>query len=148
MIKSCTVWSIPPGMWIIPLSSVFTLYILPTQWGQLWCHSTFVMWSPSRSVCVIVAEMRQISHRLPGPGEEKGQHGLSLKGRAPWSTSATLSRGECPWHLLWQTFIGFNLHRNAGHIRKAHQSLSGWNDQIIDNIQRTMRAYLESRSDS
>ena len=31
-------------------------------------------------------------------------------------------------------FIGFNLHRNTG---KAHQSLSGRNDQIIDNIQRT-----------
>ena len=45
-------------------------------------------------------------------------------------------------------FIGFNLHRNTGHIHKAHQSLSGRNDQIIDNIQRTLRAYLESRSDS
>ena len=31
-------------------------------------------------------------------------------------------------------FIGFILHRNTG---KAHQSLSGRNDQIIDNIQRT-----------
>ena len=39
-------------------------------------------------------------------------------------------------------FIGFNLHRNTGHIRKAHQSLSGRNDQIIDNIQRTMRLIL------
>ena len=45
-----------------------------------------------------------------------------------------------PW-----AFIGFNLHRNTG---KAHQSLSGSNDQTIDNIQRTMRAYLESGSDS
>ena len=42
-------------------------------------------------------------------------------------------------------FIGFNLHRNTG---KIHQSLSGNNDQTIDNIQRTMRAYLESGSDS
>ena len=42
-------------------------------------------------------------------------------------------------------FIGFNLHRNTG---KAHQSLSGSNDQTIDNIQRTMRAYSESGSDS
>ena len=42
-------------------------------------------------------------------------------------------------------FIGFSLHRNTG---KAHQSLSGSNDQIIDNIQRTMRAYSESGSDS
>ena len=37
-------------------------------------------------------------------------------------------------------FIGFNLHRNTG---KAHQSLSGSKDQIIDNIQRTLRAYSE-----
>ena len=42
-------------------------------------------------------------------------------------------------------FSGFSLHRNTG---KAHQSLSGRNDQIIDNIQRTLRAYLESGSDS
>ena len=44
-------------------------------------------------------------------------------------------------------FIGFNLHRNTGHIRKA-QSLSGSNDQTIDNIQRTMRDYSELGSDS
>ena len=30
-------------------------------------------------------------------------------------------------------FVGFNLHRNTGHIHKAHQSLPGRNDQIIDN---------------
>ena len=35
-------------------------------------------------------------------------------------------------------FIGFNLHRNTGHIRKA-QSLSGSNNQV-GNIQRTPRA--------
>ena len=43
-------------------------------------------------------------------------------------------------------FIGFNLHRNTGHIHKAHQSLSGSNDETIDNIQRTLRAYSESGS--
>ena len=37
-------------------------------------------------------------------------------------------------------FIGFNLHRNIG---KAHQSLSGSKDQIIDNKQRTLRPYSE-----
>ena len=42
-------------------------------------------------------------------------------------------------------FIGFNLHRNTG---KAHQSLSGSNDQTIDNFQRTMRTDSESGSDS
>ena len=38
-------------------------------------------------------------------------------------------------------FTGFNLHRNTG---KAHPSLSGSRDQIIDNKQRTLRAYSES----
>ena len=45
------------------------------------------------------------------------------------------------------SFIGFNLHRNIGYICKA-QSLSGSNDQTIDDIQRTLRAYSESGSDS
>ena len=44
-------------------------------------------------------------------------------------------------------FIGFSLHRNTGHMYKAHQSLSCSNDQGIDNIQRTIRAYSESGSD-
>ena len=43
------------------------------------------------------------------------------------------------------TFIGLNLHRNSG---KAHQSLSSSKDQTIDNIQRTIRAYSESGSDT
>ena len=36
-------------------------------------------------------------------------------------------------------FIRFILHKNTG---KAHQSLSGSKDQTIDNIQRTLRAFL------
>ena len=46
-----------------------------------------------------------------------------------------------------QWAFGFNLHRNTGHIHKA-QSSSGRNDQTIDNIQRPLRAYFESGSDS
>ena len=42
-------------------------------------------------------------------------------------------------------FIGFNLHSNTS---KVHQSLSGSNDQTIDNIQKTMRAHSELKSDS
>ena len=41
-------------------------------------------------------------------------------------------------------FIGFSLPRNTG---KAHQSLSGSNDQGTGNIQRTIRAYSVSGSD-
>ena len=44
------------------------------------------------------------------------------------------------------TFIEFNLHRNTGYRRKAHQSLSDSNYQTIDNTQRTMRTYSESGS--
>ena len=65
------------------------------------------------------------SQGLLSPVEEKGQHGHSLKRRAPRPLP--------------------NLHRNTGHIWKAHQSLSGSNNQI-DNKQRTLRAYSESGS--
>ena len=41
------------------------------------------------------------------------------------------------------TFIGFTLHRNTD---KSPQSLSGSEDQKIDNIQRTRRVYPESGS--
>ena len=50
-------------------------------------------------------------------------------------------------HLLPWAFTGFSLYRNTGCIHKAHQSLSGSDDQGIDNIQRTIRAYSESGSD-
>ena len=50
-------------------------------------------------------------------------------------------RGQEPFP-QW-AFIGFSLHRNTG---KAHQSLSGSEDQTIDNIQRTLSAYSESGS--
>ena len=60
---------------------------------------------------------------------------------------ANLSKEKGQEPVLQWAFIGFNLHRNTGDISKA-QSLSGSNDQTIDNIQRTMRAYLESGSDS
>ena len=50
--------------------------------------------------------------------------------------------------LLLDGFYWVYLHRNTGHMGKARQSLSGSNDQTIDNIQRTLRAYSESGSDS
>ena len=59
---------------------------------------------------------------------------------------ADLSKEKGQKPFLW-AFIGFNLHRNIGCMHKA-QSLSGNDNQRIDNIQRTMRAYLESRPDS
>ena len=61
---------------------------------------------------------------------------------------ADLSKEEDKEPVPQWAFIGFNLHRNTGGICKAHQSLSDRNDQIRDNIQRTLRAYSESRSDS
>ena len=59
---------------------------------------------------------------------------------------ADLSKEKGQEHVPQSAFIGFNLHRNTGHICKA-QSLSESNDQTIDTIQRTLRAYLESGSD-
>ena len=58
---------------------------------------------------------------------------------------ADLSKEKGQGPVLQWAFTGFNLHRNTG---KAHQSLSGSKDQTIDNIQRTLRAYSESGSDS
>ena len=70
----------------------------------------------------------------------------STKTRSAWGGKvADLSKekGQEPFP---QWAFGFNLHRNTGHIHKA-QSSSGRNDQTIDNIRRTMRAYLELGSD-
>ena len=50
---------------------------------------------------------------------------------------ADLSKEKVWEPVLQWAFIGFNFLRNTGRIRKAHQSFSGRNDQIIDNIQRT-----------
>ena len=58
---------------------------------------------------------------------------------------ADLSKEKGQEPLPQWAFIGFNFHKNTGHICKAHQSLSGSNNQI-DNIQRTLRAYSESGS--
>ena len=41
-------------------------------------------------------------------------------------------------------FIGFNLHRNTGCICKAHQSLLGRSDQILDNIKKISEAGSDS----
>ena len=58
---------------------------------------------------------------------------------------ADLSKEKDLEPVPYWAFIVFNLHRNTG---KAHQSLPGSNDQTIDNIQRTLRAYSESGSGS
>ena len=52
-------------------------------------------------------------------------------------------RDQEPFFPQW-AFTGFNLHRNTGKAKL----FSGSNDQTIDNIQRTLRAYFESGSDS
>ena len=59
---------------------------------------------------------------------------------------ANLSKDKGLEFLPQWAFIRFNLHRNTGHICKAHQSLSGSNDQGIDS-QRIIRTYSESGSD-
>ena len=66
-----------------------------------------------------------------------------LLGEERWPADLSKEKGQEPFP-HW-AFIGFSLHRNTG---KAHQSLSGSEDQILDNKQRTLRAYSESGSDS
>ena len=58
-------------------------------------------------------------------------------------TAQPLSQGERALTLAMTGFYWLNLNRNTGRVWKDHQSLSDSNNQI-DNIQRTMRAYLES----
>ena len=48
-----------------------------------------------------------------------------------------LSQGESAPTLVLTGFYWLNLHGNTGYIWKAHQSLSGSNNQI-DNIQRML----------
>ena len=62
-------------------------------------------------------------------------------------TAQPLSQGESTPTFALTGFNWLSLHRNTGHIWKVHQSLSGSNNQI-DTIQRTLRAYLESGSES
>ena len=63
-------------------------------------------------------------------------------------TARPLSQEKSALKFALTGFYWLNLHRNTGCIWKAHRSLSGRNDQIIDNIQITLRAYSESGSDS
>ena len=88
----------------------------------------------------------------------KGRYGGTLSSRAPlnenkstktWSVwggkVANLSQEKGPQPVPQRASTGSSLHRNTG---KAHQSLSGSNNQTIHNIQRTTRAHSEPRSDS
>ena len=85
------------------------------------------------------------AHRAPAIMDEN----KSTKTQSAWGGKlADLSKEKSQEPVLPWAFIGFNLHRNTGYIRKSHQSLSGSNDQTTDNIQRTLRAYFESGSDS
>ena len=40
---------------------------------------------------------------------------------------ANFSKEKGPKPVPQRAFIGFNLHRNTGHLHKAHKSLSGSN---------------------
>ena len=70
-------------------------------------------------------------HRLPQMRINRPRH--DLFGEEKWPISK--EKGQEPFP-QW-AFIEFILHRNTGCICKAHQSLLGRSDQILDNIQRT-----------
>ena len=59
-----------------------------------------------------------------------------------------LSQEESAPTLALTGFYWLNLHRNTGRVWKAHQPLSGSNNQIDNIRRRTLRAYFESGSDS
>ena len=104
------------------------------------------MWSTASSVRGIVAEMRQIHTEYRVLWRKRDGTATISRGehlRVPWP----IPQGESTLTLALTGFYWLNLHKNAGHICKA-QSLLGSKDQTIDNIQRTMRAYSESGSDS
>ena len=72
----------------------------------------------------------------------------STKTRSAWGGKVVdISKEKGQESVAQWAFIGCNLHRNTGCILKA-QSLSGSNDQTLDNIHRTMKVYLDSRSES
>ena len=79
-----------------------------------------------------------------GPHPSTMDENKSTKTRSAWGGKvADLSKEKDQEPIPQWAFIESILHRNTG---KAHQSLVGSNDQTIDNVQRTMRAYSESGS--
>ena len=80
---------------------------------------------------------------LPPPPATKDET-KSTKTESAWEgkvTDLSKEKGQEPFP-PW-AFIGFNLHKNIG---KAHQSLSGSKNHMIDTTQRTLRAYSGLRS--
>ena len=102
--------------------------------------------SPASSVSGVVAEMRQIHGDYQVLWRKRDGTDTLSRGEYLGAPRA-LSQEESAPNLALTGLYWLNLLRNTGHIWKAHQSLSGSNNQI-DNIQRTLRAYFESESDS
>ena len=108
------------------------------------CPTAGLTQSPVSSVRGIVAEMRQVHYQVlwkKSDGMATLSRGEHLRVPQP------LSQEDSALTLALTGFYWLNLHRNTERIWKAHQSLSGSNNQV-DNIQRTLRAYSESGSDS
>ena len=94
-------------------------------------HLTVCVW---RGSCVAVSPSILDEIRLP-------RHDLLGEKKLTYLSEEKSLKHLFPWVFIW-----FSLHRNTGYICKAHQSLSGSNDQG-ENIQRTRRVYSESGSD-
>ena len=103
------------------------------------------MRTPASSVRGVVAETRQI-HTDYRVLWRKRDGMATLSREEHLGEHWPLSQEESAPTLALPGFYWLNLHRNTGSVWKAHQSLSGGNNQI-DNIQRTLRAYSESGSD-
>ena len=96
--------------------------------------------SPASSVRGIVAKTRQIymDYRVLC---RKRDGAATLSREEHLGALWPFSQEESTRTLALTGFYCLNLHRNTGSIWKAHQSLSGSNNQR-DNIQRTLRAIV------
>ena len=123
-----------------PLLWLCSLYQHP------WLGDIGLMQSPASSVHGVVTETRQTHMDYQVLWRKRDGSATLLRGDhlgAPWP----LCQEESTPTLALTGFYWLNLHSNTGCIWKAHQSFSVSNNQI-DNIQRTLRAYFESGSDS
>ena len=133
--------------WIMCISSLAAPFPILFTSPWLFCNYLFVLINPLTSSPIPQTPSHLViggssTHRAcPPSAMDKNK---STKTWSAWGGKvANLSKEKGLETVPQRAFIGSNVHRNTS---KAHRSLSGSNDQTIDNIQRTMRAYSKSGS--
>ena len=132
----------------LDISWDFCLFALGDSPGlQIYWFRENVNWCGHQQAVSVALWLR--GDKFTRTTESCGGKGMALplsRGEHLWAPQP-LSQEECVPTLALTGFYWLNLHKNTGCLWKAHQSLSGSNNQI-DNIQRTLRVYFESGSDS